>query len=110
MSRNDFCRGEKEGFTRDPALASGCTIGLDFESKKRKLPSVEFNQSRPVVVYDDEISVEGHCRVGLSIVLIVAPLPGGAVDPNQRATSYIQTVFTVEDGLSSNVVNAILVL
>ncbi len=31
-----------------------------------------------------------------------------AVDPSQPATSYIRTTFTVEDGLSSNVVNAIL--
>jgi ligand-binding sensor domain-containing protein/signal transduction histidine kinase len=30
-----------------------------------------------------------------------------AVDPTQPATSYIRTAFTVEDGLSSNVVNAI---
>jgi len=30
-----------------------------------------------------------------------------AVDPSQPATSYIRTAFTVEDGLSSNVVNAI---
>ena len=30
-----------------------------------------------------------------------------ALDPNQPATSYIRTTFTVEDGLSSNVVNAI---
>jgi ligand-binding sensor domain-containing protein/signal transduction histidine kinase len=45
---------------------------------------------------------------GLSIALIVAALPGRAVDPNQPATSYLRTSFTVEDGLSSNVVNAIL--
>jgi glucose-6-phosphate-specific signal transduction histidine kinase len=31
-----------------------------------------------------------------------------AVDPSQPATSYIRTTFTVEDGLSSNVVNAII--
>jgi ligand-binding sensor domain-containing protein len=31
-----------------------------------------------------------------------------ALDPNQPATSYLRTTFTVEDGLSSNVVNAIL--
>ena len=50
------------------------------------------------------------CRatVGLSIVLTMAPDPARAVDPKQPATSYIRTTFTVEDGLSSNVVNAIL--
>ena len=49
------------------------------------------------------------CRatVGLSIVLTMAPNPARAVDPNQPATGYIRTTFTVEDGLSSNVVNAI---
>src|SRR5260370_28048166 len=46
--------------------------------------------------------------VGLSIVLTIAPEPGHAVDPDQPATSYLRTTFTVEDGLSSNVVNAIL--
>jgi streptogramin lyase len=45
--------------------------------------------------------------VGLSIVLTMATKSAGAVDPNQPASSYIQTIFTVEDGLSSNVVNAI---
>jgi hypothetical protein len=45
--------------------------------------------------------------VGLSIVLTMAPIPARAVDPNQPATSYIRTTFSVEDGLSSNVVNAI---
>ncbi len=48
-----------------------------------------------------------RATVGLSIVLITAPRPAHAVDPNQPATSYIRTTFTVEDGLSSNVVNAI---
>ena len=37
----------------------------------------------------------------------MAPNPARAVDPNQPATGYIRTTFTVEDGLSSNVVNAI---
>ena len=37
----------------------------------------------------------------------MATKSAGAVDPNQPASSYIQTIFTVEDGLSSNVVNAI---
>jgi signal transduction histidine kinase/ligand-binding sensor domain-containing protein len=46
--------------------------------------------------------------VGLSIVLILATKSARAVDPNQPAASYIRTTFTVEDGLSSNVVNAIL--
>src|ERR1700736_3846578 len=48
------------------------------------------------------------CRaaVGLSTVLM-APKVARAVDPKQPATSYIRTTFTVEDGLSSNVVNAI---
>src|SRR5712671_3454097 len=49
-----------------------------------------------------------RATVGLSIVLITAPRPVHAVDPNQPATSYMRTTFTVEDGLSSNVVNAIL--
>jgi signal transduction histidine kinase/ligand-binding sensor domain-containing protein len=50
------------------------------------------------------------CRatVGLSIVLTMAPNPAHAVDPDQPTTSYLRTTFTVEDGLSSNVVNAIL--
>jgi len=38
----------------------------------------------------------------------MAPNPAHAVDPNQPTTSYLRTTFTVEDGLSSNVVNAIL--
>jgi len=46
--------------------------------------------------------------VGLSIVLAMSTKPARAVDPNQPANSYIRTTFTVEDGLSSNVVNAIL--
>ena len=37
----------------------------------------------------------------------MTPKPAHALDPNQPATSYIRTAFTVEDGLSSNVVNAI---
>jgi ligand-binding sensor domain-containing protein len=45
--------------------------------------------------------------VGLSIVLTMAPGPAHALDPHQPATSYIRTTFTVEDGLSSNVVNTI---
>jgi signal transduction histidine kinase/ligand-binding sensor domain-containing protein len=46
--------------------------------------------------------------VGLCIVLTTAPRRAHALDPNQPATSYLRTTFTVEDGLSSNVVNAIL--
>ena len=46
--------------------------------------------------------------VGLSIVLGIAPGPGRAVDPDQPASSYLRTTFTVEDGLSPNVANAIL--
>ena len=38
----------------------------------------------------------------------MAPNPAHAVDPDQPTTSYLRTTFTVEDGLSSNVVNAIL--
>src|SRR5258707_13522879 len=48
-----------------------------------------------------------RATVGLFIVLITSPSPAHAVQPNQPATSYIRTTFTVEDGLSSNVVNAI---
>jgi len=49
-----------------------------------------------------------RATVGLSIVLTIAPEPGNAVDPDQPTTSYLRTTFTVEDGLSSNVVNFIL--
>ena len=45
--------------------------------------------------------------VGLAIVLTMATKSARAVDPDQPATSYIRTTFTVEDGLSSNIVNAI---
>jgi len=41
------------------------------------------------------------------MVLTMAPRAAHALDPNQPATSYLRTTFTVEDGLSSNVVNAI---
>ena len=46
--------------------------------------------------------------VRLLILLAVAAQSVLAVDPNRPTTSYIHTSFTVEDGLSSNVVNAIL--
>ena len=46
--------------------------------------------------------------IGFSIVLTLVTQSARAVDPRQPATSYIRTTFTVEDGLSSNVVNAIL--
>jgi ligand-binding sensor domain-containing protein/signal transduction histidine kinase len=49
-----------------------------------------------------------RATVGLSIALTIAPDPGLAVDPEQPATSFLRTTFTVEDGLSSNVVNAVL--
>src|SRR5882724_2351814 len=43
----------------------------------------------------------------LLIFLAVATQIVLAVDPNRPTNSYIRTSFTVEDGLSSNVVNAI---
>jgi signal transduction histidine kinase/ligand-binding sensor domain-containing protein len=43
---------------------------------------------------------------GLSLALTISTK--SALDPNQRASSYIRTTFTVENGLSSNVVNSIL--
>src|ERR1700722_17216303 len=46
--------------------------------------------------------------LGLSFALTISTKSARAVDPNQPATSYIRTTYTVEDGLSSNVVNAIL--
>src|SRR5947209_10571976 len=45
--------------------------------------------------------------VRLLILLAVATRSVLAVDPNRPTTSYTRTSFTVEDGLSSNVVNAI---
>ena len=45
--------------------------------------------------------------IGFSIVLILATKSARAIDPKQPATSYLRNTFTVEDGLSSNVVNAI---
>jgi ligand-binding sensor domain-containing protein len=48
-----------------------------------------------------------RATVGLSIVLTITLEPGHALDPDQPAASYIRTTFTVEDGLSSNVVNTI---
>ena len=49
-----------------------------------------------------------RASVGLLIALTIAPGSGRAVDSDQPATSYLRTTFTVEAGLSSNVVNAIL--
>src|SRR6266851_9731566 len=46
--------------------------------------------------------------VRLLILLAVAAQSVLAVDPNRSTTSFICTSFTVEDGLPSNVVNAIL--
>src|ERR1700752_4611707 len=48
-----------------------------------------------------------RATVGLCIVLTMAPGPAHGLDLNRPAASYIRTTFTVEDGLSSNVVNAI---
>ena len=45
--------------------------------------------------------------MALAIALAMAPGSARAVDPNQSTTSYIRSTFSVEDGLSSNVVNAI---
>src|ERR1700739_2333707 len=49
------------------------------------------------------------CKVAmvLAAVALACCVPAHALDPNQPATSYLRTTFTVEDGLSSNVVNAI---
>jgi len=49
-----------------------------------------------------------RATIGLSIVLTLATKSARAVDPKQPATSYLRNTFSVEDGLSSNVVNAIL--
>src|SRR5246127_1777786 len=49
-----------------------------------------------------------RATVGLCIVLTMAPGPAHGLDLNRPAATYIRTTFTVEDGLSSNVVNAIL--
>ena len=49
------------------------------------------------------------CKVAmvLAAVALACCVSAHALDPNQPATSYLRTTFTVEDGLSSNVVNAI---
>src|SRR6266853_6755423 len=49
-----------------------------------------------------------RAAVGLSFALTIPTKSARALDPNRPTTSYIRTSFTVEDGLSSNVVNAIL--
>jgi ligand-binding sensor domain-containing protein len=49
-----------------------------------------------------------RAAVGLSFALTIPTKSARALDPNEPAASYIRTTFTVEDGLSSNVVNAIL--
>src|ERR1700751_615856 len=49
-----------------------------------------------------------RAAVGLFLLLTLHPRPARAADLNQAAASYLRTTFTVEDGLSSNVVNAIL--
>jgi PAS domain S-box-containing protein len=43
----------------------------------------------------------------LTAVALACCVSAHALDPNQPATSYLRTIFTVEDGLRSNVVNAI---
>jgi PAS domain S-box-containing protein len=43
----------------------------------------------------------------LAAVALACCAPAHALDPTQPTTSYLRTTFTVEDGLSSNVVNAI---
>jgi PAS domain S-box-containing protein len=43
----------------------------------------------------------------LAAVALACCVSAHALDPSQPATSYLRTTFTVEDGLSSNVVNAI---
>src|SRR5580658_5285774 len=48
-----------------------------------------------------------RAAVGLSFALIIPTKSASAVDPKQPASSYLQNTFTIEDGLSSNVVNAI---
>ncbi len=50
------------------------------------------------------------CRAAVQLLTLfaVAAVSVFAVDPTQPTSSYIRTSFTVEDGLSSNVVNAIL--
>jgi ligand-binding sensor domain-containing protein/signal transduction histidine kinase len=49
------------------------------------------------------------CRATVRLLILLSGAADSvlAVDPNQPAASYIRTSFTVEDGLSSNVVNAI---
>src|SRR5258708_39743411 len=49
------------------------------------------------------------CKVSVALAIALAMAPGSAraVDPNQPTTSYIRSTFSVEDDLSSNVVNAI---
>src|ERR1700761_2632953 len=49
------------------------------------------------------------CKVAmvLAAVALACCVSAHALDPNQPATSYLRTIFTVEDGLRSNVVNAI---
>jgi ligand-binding sensor domain-containing protein len=54
----------------------------------------------------------GSCRLCrtlfISLIILTAfTAPGFALDPNQPAASYLRTDFTDKDGLSSNVVNAI---
>ena len=87
---------------------NGCTIGVVFWSQKRKLRLVDTSSQWSGALFMFTIFQLWRSTVGLSIVLTIAPQPGRAVDPDQPAASYIRTTFTVEDGLSSNVVNFIL--
>jgi ligand-binding sensor domain-containing protein len=48
-----------------------------------------------------------RAAAGLSFALTIPTKSARAVDPTQPASSYLRNTFTVEDGLSSNVVNAI---
>ena len=80
--------------------------GYLFEVQK-DIRRVGFHPLDQLLAYIHAISVM-EAPVGLSIVLRIAPGPGRAVDPDQPASSYLRTTFTVEDGLSPNVANAIL--
>jgi hypothetical protein len=82
---------------------AGCTIGIVLGVKKGD-HGLLISVVRCLFMFTRFQS--WRAAVGLSIVLAIASEPGRAVDPDQPATSYLRTTFTVEDGLSSNVVNA----
>src|SRR5260370_39056437 len=50
----------------------------------------------------------GRIAIRFFVLLVLAARYMLALDPDQPAASYIRTTLTVEDGLPSNVVNAIL--